>query len=117
MNLHDVRLLQQVRGYPNLTIILPTHRTALDNRQDPVRLKNLISEATNRLLSEFGKREVEALLKRLEDLAGGIDFNRTLDGLALFVNQDFARLSSAVHGQGTSHHRRDLCHARSGVRA
>lgn len=91
MNLHDVRLLQQVRGYPNLTIILPTHRTAPDNRQDPVRLKNLISEATNRLLSEFGKREVEALLKRLEDLAGGIDFNRTLDGLALFVNQDFAR--------------------------
>lgn len=91
MNLHDVRLLQQVRGYPSLTITLPTHRTAPDNRQDPVRLKNLISEAANRLLSEFSKREVEALLKRLEDLAGGIDFNRTLDGLALFVNQDFAR--------------------------
>jgi hypothetical protein len=93
MNLLDVRLLQQVKGYPCLTIILPTHRSSPDNRQDPVRLKNLISEAANRLLSEFSKREVEALLKRLEDLTSGIDFNRTLDGLALFVNQDFARAS------------------------
>jgi hypothetical protein len=91
MNRSDVRLLQQIRNYPCLTILLPTHRMAPENRQDPVRLKNLISEATNRLLSEFGKREVEALLKRLEDLTSGIDFNRTLDGLALFVNQDFAR--------------------------
>lgn len=93
MNLLDVRLLQQVKGYPCLTIILPTHRTSPDNRQDPLRLKNLIGEATNRLLSEFSKREAEALLKRLEDLTSGIDFARTLDGLALFVNQDFARAS------------------------
>ncbi len=93
MNLHDVRLLQQVRGYPCLTIILPTHRTSPDNRQDPMRLKNLINEATSRLLGEFSKREVEALLKRLEDLTSTIDFDHTLDGLALFVNQDFARAS------------------------
>jgi hypothetical protein len=93
MNRHDVRLLQQIRGYPCLTILLPTHRTPPNNRQDPVRLKNLVGEAADRLLSEFSKREVEALLKRLEELAGTIDFTRALDGLALFVNQDFARAS------------------------
>lgn len=91
MNLNDVRLLQQVKGYPSLTITLPTHRTSPDNRQDLVRLKNLINEAANRLTGEFTKRDVEALLKRLEDLTSRIDFNQSLDGLALFVNHDFAR--------------------------
>lgn len=91
MNQQDVRLLQQVTGHPCLTITLPTHRTAPENQQDSLRLKNLVKEATNRLVSEFGKREVEALLKRLDNLTGAIDFRFMLDGLALFVNQDFAR--------------------------
>lgn len=87
----DVRLLQQVTGHPCLTITLPTHRTAPENQQDSLRLKNLVKEAANRLVSEFGKREVEALLKRLDNLTGTIDFRFMLDGLALFVTQDFAR--------------------------
>jgi hypothetical protein len=93
MNQQDVRLLQQITGYPCVTITLPTHRTAPENRQDPVRLKNLVGEATNRLLKEFNKRDIEALLKRLENLTSTIDFRNTLDGLALFVNQDFGRAS------------------------
>lgn len=91
MNRQDVRLLQQITGYPCVTITLPTHRTVPDNRQDPVRLKNLLKEATERLLGEFNKRDIEALLKRLENLASAVDFRNTLDGLALFVNQDFGR--------------------------
>lgn len=91
MNQYDVRLLSQISGYPCLTITLRTHRTSPKNRQDQVRLKNLIAEATDRLLKEFNKRDAEALLKRLENLAGTIDFRSTLDGLALFVNQDFGR--------------------------
>jgi len=78
-----------MRGYPSLTITLPTHRTAPENRQDPLRLKNLVTEATNRLLSEFNKREIEGVLLRLEQLVSSIDFRNTLSGLALFVNQDF----------------------------
>ena len=89
MNRHDVLSLQQMRGYPSLTITLPTHRTAPDNRQDPIRLKNLVAEATKRLLEESGKRELQPLLRRLEALAQGIDFRNTLDGLALFVREDF----------------------------
>lgn len=91
MNQQDVRLLQKMTGHPCLTITLPTHRTTPENQQDPVRLKNLVTEAKNRLLSEFGKRDVEALLKRLDNLTSAVDFRNTLDGLALFVNQDFAR--------------------------
>lgn len=92
MNQHDVRLLQQISGYPCVTITLPTHRTSPENKQDAVRLKNLVTETTNRLLGEFNKRQVEALLKRLENLILKLDFRNTLDGLAVFVNQDFGRV-------------------------
>ncbi len=91
MNRHDVRLLQQLRGYPALTITLPTHRTAPDNRQDPIRVKNLVTQATERLLGEFSKRELKLLLDRLEGLVSAIDYRHTLDGLALFVNRDVAQ--------------------------
>lgn len=91
MNRHDIRLLQAVRHYPSVTITLPTHRTSPDNKQDPIRVKNLVTEATNRLLGEFQRREVEPLLSRLEALVNDIDYRYTLDGLALFVNRDIGR--------------------------
>ncbi len=94
MNRQAVHLLQQVRGYPALTIILPTHRTAPDNRQDPIRVRNLVQQASERLLAEIGRREAEPLLTRLEHLIAQIDFRHTLDGLALFVHRDFARAFS-----------------------
>ena len=65
MNRHDVMVLQQMNGYPSLTITLPTHRTSPDNRQDPIRVKNLVSQASDRLLGEFSKREVEPLLTQV----------------------------------------------------
>ena len=92
MNRHEIRLLQQIRQYPCVTITMPTHRTSPENRQDPLRLKNLVTEAENRLLSEFGKRDVEAVLGRLDRLVADVDFRNTTDGLALFANQDFARV-------------------------
>lgn len=91
MNQHDLRLLQQIRGYPAITITLPTHRTAPENQQDAIRVKNLVKQAADRLLAEFTKRQVEPVLMRLEKLAESIDYRSTLDGLALFVNPDFAR--------------------------
>ncbi len=91
MNRHEVRLLQQIRQYPSVTITMPTHRTTPQNRQDPLRLKNLAAEATNRLLTEFSKREMETVITRLDRLIADVDFRNTSDGLALFVNQDFGR--------------------------
>ncbi|MFO7584229.1 MAG: hypothetical protein R6W69_05825 [Anaerolineales bacterium] len=92
MNLHDINLIQQNKGYPSLTITLPTHRSAPENRQDPIRVKNLVEQATNRLLEEFNKRDIEVLIGRLQALAEEIDYRNTLDGLALFINHDFARV-------------------------
>lgn len=91
MNIHDIHLLQQIKGYPAVTITLPTHRTTPENRQDAILVKNLIEDAVSRLLAEFNKRDIEAVLVRLEKLVESIDFRNTLDGLALFVNRDFSR--------------------------
>jgi hypothetical protein len=91
MNRHDLLLLQQVKGYPCVTIVLPTHRTSPENKQDPIRLRNLIKQAADRLLSEFNKREIDPLLVRLQQLSEGIDYRYLLDSLALFVNRDFSR--------------------------
>ncbi|MFN4295052.1 MAG: hypothetical protein ACK4JD_13080, partial [Thermoflexales bacterium] len=59
MNRQEILLLQQMRSTPSVTITMPTHRTSPDNKQDPIRLKNLVVEATNRILKDFPKREVE----------------------------------------------------------
>jgi hypothetical protein len=91
MNKHEIHLLQQIRVYPALTITLPTSRTFPENRQDRIRVRNLASQAAERLLGEFSKREIEPLLARLDQLVEGLEFRHTLDGLALFVNRDFSR--------------------------
>lgn len=92
MNRHDLALLQQMRGYPAVTITLSTHRTSPENKQDPIRLKNLLNQASERLLSEFSKKEVASLCDRLIALGEEVDFVNAKDGLVLFANQDFGRL-------------------------
>lgn len=94
MNRHDLLLLQQMRGYPAVTVTLPVHRTSPENKQDRIRLKNLLNKLAERLSTEFSQREVEPLLQRLSALSDEINFNNTLDGLVLFANHDFGR---AVH--------------------
>src|SRR5215471_179403 len=91
MNRYDLHELQDIHTYPCLTITLPTHRTSPDNKQDPIRVKNLVSEGANRLLREFSKRDVAPLLERLDDLVASINYEYTLDGLMLAVNRDMAR--------------------------
>lgn len=86
----DLNHLQSLIKVPALSILLPTHRTSPDNKQDPIRVKNLVDEATERLSAEFSRRELEPLLQRLETLVSEIDYPYTLDGLALYVSHDFA---------------------------
>ncbi|WP_226889600.1 hypothetical protein [Nostoc sp. MG11] len=88
----DLKQLQSLSNVPALSILLPTHRISPDNKQDPIRVKNLVDEATKRLATEFTSRELEPLLKRLETLVSEIDYPHTLDGLALYISHNFAKL-------------------------
>ena len=91
MNRHDILPLRQIKSYPSVTITLPTHRAKPENRQDPIRVRNLVKQASDRLIQELGKRQSDALITRLEKLASKVDYPHTLDGLALFVNANIDR--------------------------
>jgi len=92
MDRRHIEELQAAHGYPAVSILLPVYRRSPeDQQQTPVRVKNLIRQAEDRLAQEFSRRDIEALTKRLEDLALEIDYSHPQDGLALFANKDFAR--------------------------
>jgi hypothetical protein len=88
----DLTQHQSHREYPSVSILAPTHRTAPANKQDPIKVKNLVSKAVKRLQTEFPKREVAAVVKNLQSLIKEIEWNYTLDGLALFASRDVAAL-------------------------
>jgi len=89
----ELKVLQAHRDYPSVSIIARTHRTAPTNKQDPIKVKNLVRQAIKRLQSEFKKREVEAVVRNLQELVKNIEWKHTLDGLALFAGKGH---SSAV---------------------
>lgn len=91
MNKLDIMQLLSQKEYPSLSILLPTHRWSGDNQQDPIRVKNLVSEATNRLVEEFGKRGAADLLERLNEIVERIDYRTTLDGLAIYVSKNVCK--------------------------
>ncbi len=76
------------RNTPCVTISLNTHRTHPDNAKDAVLLKNLLKEAEDRVIAEFGKRPVASLLEKMEQLSAEIDINHNLDSLHIFLSND-----------------------------
>ncbi|MFJ6615023.1 chemotaxis protein [Streptomyces sp. NPDC091289] len=85
-----LRELRATRPYPALSLTMPTHRTAPDNAQDPVRLRNLVAEAGHRLDADAQvSREVAAALRaQLERAADEVDPRGALDSLVLLTTTD-----------------------------
>src|SRR5260370_41955439 len=71
--------------------MLPTYRTAPENLKDPIRVKNLVKEAEERLLQEFTWRQVDSLTTRLHELVERLDYQYMTEGLAIYVKKDFTR--------------------------
>jgi len=109
--------LQNRESYPSVSILLPTHRVHPENQQDPIRLKNLLDEARQRLDAEVGKRPSWPIIERLEALAEEVDWQLNEEGLALFASEDFSacyRLPFTVEGRvavDRSFETRDLLYA------
>lgn len=80
--------LANEENYPCITISLNTHRTHPDSERDAILLKNLISEASDRLSSEFNKREIQPLLDQLSLVESEININYNLDSLHIFLSKD-----------------------------
>jgi hypothetical protein len=82
----DLQTLMAVQGDRCVSIYLPTHRLGIEIRQGPILLRNLLREATERLIA-VGLRahEVEVLLDPVQELLGdGFVWHHLGEGMALF---------------------------------
>ena len=91
MDLLSKKELEELSGKPEgpcASIFLPTHRAGSETRQDPIRLKNLLVQARERLVAR-GLRTAEA--DRILEPAQGLLKNELIwrhqgDGLVLFLS-------------------------------
>lgn len=90
MRRKEIERLQQIQGFPALTITLPTYRTAPEVQQNSIRLKNLITQAQTLLDEQHSNGEGHALITRLTEVVDGLETNDFQEGLAIFVHEDFA---------------------------
>ena len=86
MRIEQLKELASERNSPCVTISMNTHRTHPDNAQDIIGLRNLLKEAHERVVSEFGKRPVSTLLGNIESLGNEIDVNYSLESLHIFLS-------------------------------
>lgn len=92
MNLSEIQELQSLHEYPSVSILLPTYRhSPEDLQQNPVRVKNLVRQMTDRLNHE-APQEAAPLIQRMQELMHDIDYSHPSAGLGLFVNKSFARV-------------------------
>lgn len=87
----ELRRLQAQRGYPSLSLLAPTHRTAPANQKDSLVVKNLLTKGVERLHGEFSKREVAPIVQNLNKLIDKVDWEHAQDGLALFASKNLAK--------------------------
>ncbi|MGY0503771.1 AOC03_06830 family ribosome hibernation factor [Luteimonas sp. e5] len=76
---------------PAISILMPTHRTFPDNKQDPILLKNMVKEVEERLLAQMDKRDVWPIMEKLNAVVDAHDHNHNLDALAVFAGADGAQ--------------------------
>lgn len=89
MNLtSELQQLTQREVSPAISILMPTHRTFPDNKQDPIQLKNMIKEVEQRLPEQLDKNAAAAIVDALNAEAEALDHNYNLDALALFAGSD-----------------------------
>ena len=86
----DIQNLSEAGSGPRVTIYMPTHRAGPDTRQDPTRLKNLLTQAEDGLVEQGLRRTIaKDRLKPLADLQADYDFWQTQsDGLAAFLDEN-----------------------------
>ncbi|MDO9532671.1 MAG: hypothetical protein Q7O12_11165 [Deltaproteobacteria bacterium] len=90
----ELRTLTASPQAPCVSIYMPTHRLPTENQQDRTRLKNLIRQAQESLLTQgLRPAAAESLLEPATKLLGTISFWKDKrDGLALFISAGMFRL-------------------------
>ncbi|MFZ6028646.1 MAG: hypothetical protein ACOYYS_13090 [Chloroflexota bacterium] len=91
INLEKLQTLLQNEGKTCVSIYIPTHPVGEAQQQDPIRLKNMLAEASGRLEAlDMRRPDIEALLSPAEGLLADSNFwQHQSDGLAVFVTPGF----------------------------
>lgn len=87
----ELKTLVEKRHYPSVSIFMPTERLSREVQQNPIRLKNLLKTAQNRLTEEtdLNSSEIESLLKPAADLLDDTAFwQHQAEGLAIFLSSE-----------------------------
>lgn len=91
----ELQALTSTDRRPSVSLYMPTHRAGKEIRQDPIRLKNLISQATDQL-SALSMEETQ--IEKLLEFANALPQNEVdtfwqhgSDGLAVFLQEGFSR--------------------------
>jgi hypothetical protein len=87
LNRADVRALMAHRGKSCVSLFMPAHRAGADIQQDPIRLKNLLKQAEDRLLkSGLRRADASEILRPAQRLLDDHTFwQHQSDGLAIFA--------------------------------
>lgn len=92
-------LLNERHEPPCLSLYQPTHRSFPDNRQDPIRFKNLVRRLEQSLAEHYPKEHSQALLEPLHRLGEDEEFwNHARDGLAVLRAQDVLKVYRLQRG-------------------
>lgn len=84
-----LRKLKNIQQPGCVTVLLETHRTYPDNKQDPILLKNLLHEVEERLKAEgLPSEQIKLTLANLDKVQSNINHDYNLDGLAIFANAE-----------------------------
>jgi len=88
-----LRALSEKKDGLHVSIYMPTHRAGPETQQDPIRLKNLLGQAEERLMDSGlrapeAKAQLERTYKLIQD---GLFWQNQSDGLAIFVSSEIAR--------------------------
>jgi hypothetical protein len=87
----DLKQLLEISDERCLSLYMPTHRAGRDQQEDPIRYKNLLGAAEQKL-AESGARspQVRTFLQPAEDLLrDGLFWQHQSDGLAVFLSERF----------------------------
>ncbi|MGW3208516.1 baeRF3 domain-containing protein [Streptomyces sp. NPDC001135] len=79
--------LRRPRPYPAVSVLTPTHRREPENGQDPVRLRNVVTEARRRLESDpaVTRERRNEVVAQLDRALAEVDLAHAEDGLVIFA--------------------------------
>jgi hypothetical protein len=90
LNAEALRELASITEHPCVTLLMPTHRSGSDTRQNAIRFGNLLKEAKEKLAE---RKDSAAMLRALEEIKDDSSFwQHQSEGLGIFVTEQSVQL-------------------------